>query len=73
MVLFFREEVNTALKPVITKSVNKASWTLTALCFASVLAEDIREAWSPVCRGVIYGLVGKLQFFPGRLNFNNLS
>lgn len=26
---------------------------------------DLGEAWSLKCRGIVYGVIGKIQFFPG--------
>lgn len=26
---------------------------------------DLGEAWSLRCRGIVYGIIGKIQFFPG--------
>lgn len=27
---------------------------------------DLGEAWSLRCRGIVYGIIGKIQFFPGK-------
>lgn len=27
---------------------------------------DLGEAWSLKCRGIVYGVIGKIQFFPGK-------
>ena len=33
----------------------------------SVVGVDLGEAWSLKCRGIVHGIIGKIQFFPGRL------
>ena len=33
---------------------------------SSVIGVDLGEAWSLKCRGIVYGIIGKIQFFPGR-------
>lgn len=31
----------------------------------AVAGVDLGEAWSLKCRGIVYGIIGKIQFFPG--------
>jgi len=32
-----------------------------------VVGVDLGEAWSLKCRGIVYGVIGKIQFFPGEM------
>lgn len=36
------------------------------LFFFVVVGVDLGEAWSLKCRGIVYGVIGKIQFFPGK-------
>ena len=39
---------------------------LDTFTFFSFQGADLRQAWKPVCRGRVYGIIGKIQFFPGK-------
>ena len=53
------------LCPLRPETFRGLLWCVDGSNFRFLVGVDLGEAWSLKCRGIVYGIIGKIQFFPG--------